>query len=130
MATNSKGMSQKKADYGERGESGERFPKGARSSDSQGERKVGVPMADRDRGNNSGQSGEREPPGAKSRDSSGEKSGKINGGVGMGKADATGNAEGSRGRDGMSEYERGEFNTGRTEAEFYDHKRIPHAQDE
>ena len=74
MATNSKGMNQPGTDMGERGETGEKIPGGA-----------------------------------KSKDGSGERSGRINGGVGMGTKDATGT--------------NGQFNTGRTSGTCYTHKK-------
>lgn len=62
-----------------------------------------------------GETGEKEPSGAKSSDSGGERKGKIVAGVGMGKEDATGRANGGK--------EKGEFNTGRKESVVYTHDR-------
>lgn len=56
-----------------------------------------------------GQTGEREPKGATSSDRSGERTGKIVGGVAMGKEDATGADK--------------QFNTGRTAGVCYTHTR-------
>jgi len=69
-----------------------------------------------------GETGEKEPKGAAKADTTGERHEKIDAGVGMGKADATG-----RGDNGS--HDAGEYNTGRSEKVCYSHKRVPHEQD-
>ena len=101
------------------GMSGEREPKGATASDTSGERKVGVPKADREHGAE-GDSGERSPA-AKASDSSGERRARIVGGVGMGKADSIGARDSSH--MGKQDGRTGEFNTGRTDKVVYSRKR-------
>lgn len=105
--------------YGSKGESGEREPKGATSSDTRGERHTGTPKADREHGAE-GDSGEH-APGSKASDSSGERHAKIVGGVGMGKADSIGAREASH--MGKHDGRTGEFNTGKTSATVYSRKR-------
>ena len=92
----------------------EKEPKGAKSSDSTGTKKVGVSKPDSEKGT-SGVSGERESKGVKAADAGGERQKSIVGGVGMGKADDCGRSAGS--------YDRGEMNTGRAEKTIYNHKR-------
>ena len=100
-------MQQDRTDYGTRGESGERIPAKAKASDTSGERRVSVPRADRESGTR-GESGESMPK-AKASDATGERRVGITGGVGMGKADATGRESDHGKFDGHV----GESNTGR-----------------
>jgi hypothetical protein len=111
-------MKQPHTDFGYRGETGEKEPKGASSSDTSGERKVKVPREDREAGK-PGESGEHEPKGAKASDSGGERKVRIMGGVGQGKADSIGAREGSH--LGKHDGRTGEMNTGRKEGHFYHH---------
>lgn len=112
-------MSQAGTTKGLKGESGEREPKGATSSDSSGEKKVGVPKADNTKGTR-GQTGERIPKSTAS-DRTGEKSMRIAGGVGQGQHDALTGRDG--GHAGKQDGKVGEFNTGRTESTSYRHKK-------
>ena len=91
------------------------------------EKKVGVPVADKDRGNKQGETGEREPKGATSRDMTGERHAKIVAGVAMGKADSLGARDGSH--MGRHEGDVGEFNEGTKTGVCYDHVRSSHPQD-
>jgi hypothetical protein len=118
-------MKQSGTDYGSRHESGEHEPKGVKASDTSGERKDRVPKADSEKGTK-GESGEREPKGDKASDSSGERKVRLEGGVGMGKADSIGARE--AGHMGKQDGLVGELNTGTKEGHFYHHKRVPHAQ--
>jgi len=113
--------------YGLKGESGERFPKGVKSSDRTGEKKGS------EKGVNStkfmpGATGEKIPKGATSSDTTGERHGKLVGGVAMGMEDGMGGREMHMGKhDGRL----GEFNQGNTgESVCYDHKRSGHDQDD
>lgn len=108
-------MKQPYTDMGEKGETGEKEPKGAKASDATGEKSVKVPKADSEKGIK-GETGEREPSGVKASDRGGEEKKRIIGGVGMGMKD-------SLSREGMGSKERGEHNTGRSEKEIYSHKR-------
>lgn len=74
------------------------------------------------------ETGEREPKGATASDRTGTKSKRTVNGVGMGKADSTGNAIQGVGRGALGGSERGEFNTGRSESTCYSHKRVKHSQ--
>jgi len=98
----------------------EKEPKGAKSSDRTGEKKIHVSKVDRE-AYEPGVSGEKMPKGVLSSDTSGERKAKIVGGVAMGKADSIGSRDGSHmGRvDGRC----GEMNTGSSEKVVYDHKR-------
>jgi hypothetical protein len=104
----------------------EKMPKGAKSSDSTGEKKVGASMVDKEV-MRPGMSGEKIPKGALSSDTSGERKRPIQGGVGMGMMDGIGSRDSSHmGRiDGRC----GEMNTGSKEHVAYEHKRIDHVQD-
>ena len=84
------GMKQAKTDYGTRGETGERTPRHATASDTGGERRDKVPVADKERPKAAGETGERSPKGDKSSDGSGERRVSLEGGVGMGMADGIG----------------------------------------
>jgi len=78
-----------------------------------------------------GESGEVAPKGLDKSDRSGEQSGKVTGGVGMGKADMSGSQEYGVGRKGFGSHDgrMGEFKGGnRGEVNVYDHKRLPHDQ--
>jgi len=112
--------------YSTRAESGEKLPKGVKSSDRTGEKKVGASMVDKEVFR-SGASGEKVPKGALSSDTTGERRAKIAGGVGMGRMDGIGARDASHmGRvDGMC----GELNDGSKERMVYEHKRMPHTQD-
>ena len=112
--------------YSTRAESGEKLPKGAKSSDRTGEKKIGVSMVDKEVFR-SGASGEKVPKGALSSDTTGERKMPIAGGVGRGKMDGIGARDASHmGRvDGMC----GELNDGSKEREVYSHVRVGHVQD-
>lgn len=108
-------MSQPGTDYGVRGETGEKMPKGASSVDTKQERKSGA----KERAT-PGVSGERWPPNVAKRDESGEKHGSMVGGV------AQGHADGIPGRDGSHlgkvDGRTGELKGGRhDEGYFYKH---------
>jgi len=115
--------------YGLKGESGERFPKGVKSSDRSGEKRE-----PRETGVNStkfmpGATGEKIPKGATSSDTTGERHAKsFAGGVALGMEDGMGGREMHMGKhDGRL----GEFNHGNTgESVCYDHKRHGHDQDD
>ena len=104
----------------------EKMPKGVKSSDSSGEKRVKVPKEDTETFK-TGVSGERVPKGALSSDTSGERRRPIEGGVGMGKMDGIGMRESSQ----MGKYDGrlGEMNTGSREHVAYEHKRADHVQD-
>ncbi len=112
--------------YSTRAESGEKLPKGAKSSDRTGEKKIGASMVDKEVFR-SGASGEKVPKGALSSDTTGERKMPIAGGVGMGKMDGIGARDASHmGRvDGRT----GELNDGSKEREVYSHVRVGHVQD-
>lgn len=101
-------------------------PKGAKSSDRSGEKKVGTPKMDSMKGVPS-VTGAKAPKGATSSDMSGERKARMEGGVGMGKMDGIGERDGSH----MGKYDGrlGEMNTGSAEKVVYEHKRVPHVQD-
>ena len=105
-------MNQPGTDKGTRGESGEKIPAAARSSDPSGQRKVKVPTFDKEGGskNQRSETGAKAPREAKASDSSGEKRRTIEGGVAMGMADDV------KGRDpadcGHHEGYKGEWNEG------------------
>lgn len=120
MATNSKGMSQDRSDYGMKGETGEKIPSRATSTDSTGERKVKVPMQDKMTGNPS-ESGAKAPAGAKGNDATGERKVNIMGGVGQGMHDRLTGRDG--GEAGRTDGHTGELNTGKKESNFYRHKK-------
>ena len=112
--------------YSTRAESGEKLPKGTKSSDRTGEKKIGASMVDKEVFR-SGASGEKVPKGALSSDTTGERKMPIAGGVGMGKMDGIGARDSSHmGRvDGRT----GELNDGSKEREVYSHVRVGHVQD-
>jgi hypothetical protein len=97
------------------------------SSDMTGEKKVGVSKVDREYGGAKSMTGATPPKGATSSDTSGERKMKIQGGVGMGKADGLGLREASH--MGMHDGRKGEMKGGTSEATCYEHKRIAHVQD-
>ena len=72
----------------------EKMPKGVKSSDRTGEKKIGASMVDKEV-SRPGATGEKIPKGALSSDMSGERKRPITGGVGMGKMDGMGNRESS-----------------------------------
>jgi hypothetical protein len=113
--------------YSTRAESGEKLPKGVKSSDRTGEKKVGASMVDKEMGGVPSTTGAKAPKAALSSDTTGERKAKIAGGVGMGKMDGIGARDASHmGRvDGMC----GELNDGSKERMVYEHKRMPHTQD-
>lgn len=96
-------------------------PKGAKSSDSTGEKRVSVSKVDREGMGVPSRTGATPPKGALSSDTSGERKAPITGGVGMGKMDGIGGRESSH----MGKYDGrlGEMNTGTKEAVVYEHKR-------
>lgn len=75
-----------------------------------------------------GESGEKTPKGATRADTSGQRKGKTIAGVGIGMADKGGNAVQGVGRGGMGGKEQGEFNSGRSEGNCYNHQRVKHTQ--
>jgi hypothetical protein len=97
------------------------------SSDMTGEKKVGVSKVDREYGGAKSMTGATPPKGATSSDTSGERKMKIQGGVGMGKADGLGMREASH--MGKHDGRMGEMKGGSSESNCYDHKRIAHVQD-
>ena len=105
----------------------EKEPKGAKSSDRSGEKKIGVSMVDRESGGVPSTTGAKAPKAAMSSDISGERKRPITGGVGMGKADGIGMRESSH--MGRVDGNCGEMNTGSREHVAYEHKRIGHVQD-
>lgn len=111
-------MNQSGTTRGLKGESGEREPRGATSSDSSGEKRVGASKVDKTP--EPGQTGERIPA-ATASDRTGEKSAGITGGVGQGQHDKlTGREAGHAGKaDGRT----GEFNSGRSEGTAYRHEK-------
>lgn len=120
-------MNQKGADYGSKGESGERDPKGASRADTRGEKRVKTPMADKEKssvsarkGSESGETGERIPDAGK-RDRPDEKHESMTGGVGMGIKDGLGARSG--GDAGKHDGRTGEMNSGRSSGTVYTHKR-------
>jgi hypothetical protein len=124
-------MSQSGTDYGTRGETGERAPKGAAAADksSTGRGSSGPKMAGstgssmRQAGTDygtKGETGEKTPGDAKASDGGGERRASMAGGVGMGQADAI------VGRDashlGKQDGRQGELKEGRhSEGHFYKH---------
>ena len=98
----------------------EKLPKGAKSSDRSGEKKVGASMVDKEVFR-PGASGEKIPKGALSSDTSGERRAPIAGGVGMGKMDGMGSRDSSH--MGKHDGKLGEMNTGSREHVAYEHER-------
>jgi hypothetical protein len=97
----------------------EKMPKGAKSSDSTGEKKVGASMVDKEV-MRAGASGEKIPKGALSNDTTGERKMPIQGGVGMGKMDGMGSRSAHMGKhDGRM----GEMKGGSSEKNCYEHER-------
>jgi hypothetical protein len=101
-------------------------PKGAKSSDRTGEKKVGASMVDKEV-MRPGMTGEKIPKGALSSDTSGERKMPIAGGVGMGKMDGIGMRDGSH--MGKHDGRLGEMKGHMGEKSCYDHERYEHAQD-
>ena len=101
-------------------------PKGVKSSDRTGEKKIGASMVDKEVFR-PGVSGEKIPKGALSSDTSGERKMPIAGGVGMGKMDGIGLREGSH--MGKHDGRMGEMKGHMGEKVVYDHKRYEHDQD-
>jgi hypothetical protein len=102
-------------------------PKGAKSSDRSGEKKVTVSKVDREYGGAKSMTGATPPKGATSSDTSGERKMPIAGGVGMGKADGIGMRE--SGHMGKHDGRLGEMKGGSSEKDCYSHERYEHAQD-
>ena len=102
-------------------------PKGVKSSDRTGEKKVGVSKVDREMGGVPSVTGAKAPKGATSSDMSGERKAPITGGVGMGKADGMGARE--SGHMGHHDGRLGEMKGHMGEKVVYDHKRMAHEQD-
>ena len=98
----------------------EKMPKGAKSSDSTGEKKVGASMVDKEV-MRPGMSGEKIPKGALSSDTSGERKMPIAGGVGMGKMDGIGSRDSSH--MGKHDGRMGEMKGGSSEKSCYEHER-------
>ena len=110
----------------------EKEPKGAKSSDMTGQKKMKETSTAGMSGPNSlkgtpGMTGEKMPKGVNASDMSGERKAKLVGGVGMGKADTIGMRDNSH--MGKNDGRTGEFNTGSNESECYTHERVPHVQD-
>jgi len=130
MATS---MKQKGTEYGaNRGETGEREPKGARASDASGERKGGSsgPKLSGSTGSRmsqsgtdygiKGETGEKAPGGAKASDGGGEKRMPLAGGVAMGQRDSIAGRDSSH--MGKQDGKVGELKEGRhSEGHFYKH---------
>ena len=112
--------------YSTRAESGEKLPKGAKSSDRTGE-KMGSEKGPNSLKGVPSVTGAKAPMGATSSDMSGERKAKLVGGVGMGKMDGIGSREMSH--MGKNDGRTGEFNTGSKEHDCYNHERMPHVQD-
>jgi hypothetical protein len=104
----------------------EKLPKGAKSSDSSGEKKVGASMVDKEV-MRPGASGEKIPKGALSSDTTGERKMPIAGGVGMGMMDGIGARDSSH--MGKHDGRMGEMKGGSSEKSCYEHQRYEHAQD-
>ena len=102
-------------------------PKGVSSSDRTGTKHVGVSKVDREYGGVKSVTGATPPKGATASDTSGERRAKIEGGVGMGKADGMGARDG--GHMGHHDGRLGEFKGHMGEKVVYEHERIPHVQD-
>ena len=96
-------------------------PKGARSSDMTGMKKVHVSKVDREGPGVPSTTGATPPKGALSSDTSGEKRRPIEGGVGMGKMDGIGERDGSH--MGKHDGRLGEMKGHMGEKVVYDHKR-------
>lgn len=105
----------------------EKEPKGAKSSDSTGEKKVKVSKVDREEGGVPSTTGAKAPKAAMSSDTSGERKAPLAGGVGMGKADGMGLREASH--MGHHDGRLGEMKGHHGEKVIYDHKRVEHEQD-
>lgn len=105
----------------------EELPKGAKASDSTGEKKVKVPKMDSEKGVPS-RTGAKAPEKATSSDRTGEKRVAIAGGVGMGKMDGIGEREESH--MGKHDGRLGEMKGHMGEKVVYEHERMPHEQDE
>ena len=103
-------------------------PKGAKSSDRSGEKKVGVSKVDREYGGVPSTTGAKAPKGAQSSDTTGERHEKLVGGVAMGVADGLGGREASH--MGKHDGRLGEFKGHMGESVVYDHKRVGHDQDD
>lgn len=73
----------------------EKLPKGAKSSDSTGEKRIGASKVDREGPGVPSRTGATPPKGALSSDTTGERKMPIAGGVGMGKMDGIGERDGS-----------------------------------
>ena len=113
--------------YSTRAESGEKLPKGAKSSDRTGEKKIGVSKVDREMGGVPSTTGAKAPKAALSSDTTGERKAKIAGGVGMGRMDGIGSRDSSH--MGKIDGRCGEMNDGSKEREVYSHVRMGHTQD-
>ena len=96
-------------------------PKGVKSSDRTGEKKVGVSKVDREMGGVPSTTGAKAPKGATSSDTTGERKARIAGGVGMGMMDGMGSREASH--MGMHDGRLGEMKGSVSEKIVYDHKR-------
>lgn len=96
-------------------------PKGAKSSDRTGEKRVHVSKVDREGPGVPSTTGATPPKGALSSDTSGERHDKMVGGVGMGKMDGIGAREGSH--MGKHDGRLGEMKGHMGEKVIYDHKR-------
>jgi len=96
-------------------------PKGVKSSDMTGQKRVSVSKVDREDGGAPSHTGAKAPKAAMSSDISGERKAPITGGVGMGMMDGIGGRESSH----MGKYDGrlGEMNTGSKESVCYEHKR-------
>ena len=110
----------------------EKEPKGAKSSDMTGQKKMKETNAAGMSSPNSlkgtkGMSGEKLPKGANASDETGERKMPLVGGVAIGRADSIGARESSH--MGKNDGRLGEMNTGSREHVAYEHKRIDHVQD-
>jgi len=104
----------------------EKEPKGAKSLDRTGEKKVSVSKVDSEKFM-PGASGEKIPHSALSSDLKVERKMPMAGGVGMGKADGIGMRDKSH--MGKVDGRCGEMNTGSKEHVAYEHSRMDHVQD-
>ena len=102
-------------------------PKGVKSSDMTGQKRVGASKVDKEYGGEPSTTGAKPPKGATASDISGERKAPVAGGVGMGKADGLGLRDESH--MGHHDGRLGEMNGHMGEKTVYEHERYPHDQD-
>ena len=105
----------------------ETAPKGVKSSDMTGQKRVGASKVDKEYGGEPSTTGAKPPKGATASDISGERKAPVAGGVGMGKADGLGLRDESH--MGMHDGRLGEMKGHMGEKTVYEHERYPHDQD-